>query len=288
MTPRQAAVLARLGRALMVIGALTMLFGGYQLWFTDTLQRSTQTQLTTEVRQYLPSGSTPRVTGPATPLPTSADPGEGHWVGEISIPAINLRQVVVNGTTVNDLRLGPGHYLGTPMPGEAGNVAIAGHRTTWGRPFRNLDKLKVGDQIVIATPRADVLYRVAWTKVVAPTDLSVIGPSGANTLTLTTCHPAYSASQRLVVRATLTAVGHLRPEDPSITVSKTITKDVPHHSWWTVTLWAGLALALYLVAMRVMRSMRRRAVVLVVALVVAVPVLLSLFNAISWQLPAGY
>jgi sortase A len=284
----QAAFLARLGHTLIALGTLTMLFGGYQLWFTDTLQHSTQTQLTTEVRKYLPSGSSPRVSGTATPLPRSADPGEGHWVGLISIPAINLQQVVVNGTTVNDLRLGPGHYIGTPMPGEAGNVAIAGHRTTWGHPFRNLDKLKKGDQIVVSTPRADVLYRVAWSKVVAPTDLSVIGPSGGNTLTLTTCHPAYSASQRLVIRANLAAVGQLRHEDPSVTISKTIKKDVPRHSWWTLTLWAAITLALYLATLRILKSVRRKAVVIVVALIVAVPVVLTLFNAISWQLPAGY
>lgn len=284
----RAAVLARVGRTLILLGTLTMLFGAYQLWFTDTLQRSTQTELTTEVRRYLPSGSAPRVSGSATPLSRMADPGEGHWVGVLSIPAINLQQVIVNGTTVTDLRLGPGHYIGTPMPGEAGNVAIAGHRTTWGRPFRNLDKLQKGDQIVISTPRADVLYRVAWSKVVAPTDLSVIGPSGANTLTLTTCHPAYSASQRLVIRANLAAVGQLRHENPSVTVSKIIKKDVPRHSWWTLTLWAALALALYLIVAWLVRRVRYRALVVVAGLVVAVPVILTLFNAISWQLPAGY
>ena len=285
------ALFARLGRTLITLGTLTMLFGAYQLWFTDSLQRSTQTELTTEVRKYLPSGTSPRVSGTATPLPRSADPGEGHWVGLISIPAIALQQVIVNGTNVNDLRLGPGHYIGTPMPGEAGNVAIAGHRTTWGHPFRNLDKLRPGDQIVISTPRADVLYRVEWSKVVAPTDLSVIGRSNGNTLTLTTCHPAYSASQRLIVRATLAAVGQLRHDNPSITISKTIKKDVPHHSKWTMLLWAAVTLALYLLTSRLVRtarSTRLRIAVLVVALVVAVPVILTLFNAISWQLPAGY
>jgi sortase A len=287
---RRARSLGRLGHALITAGVVVLLFGGYQLIVTDTLQHSTQTQLTTEVRRILPSGSAPRVLGTATPLPRSLDPGEGHWVGVLSIPAIKLQQVIVNGTTVNDLRLGPGHYLGTPMPGEAGNVAIAGHRTTWGRPFRNLDHLKRGDQIVIATPRADVLYRVAWQRVVAPTDLSVIGPSGTNSLTLTTCHPAYSAAQRLIVRAELVAVGHVRRTPVSITEtqSRTITSDIPRPSAWHIVIWGSLALAVYLLTWRFVRRTRRRALVIVAGLLVGTPLLLALFNAVSWQLPAGY
>jgi sortase A len=238
----------------------------------------------------LPGGAAPRVLGTATPLPRSVDPGEGHWVGVLSIPAIDLQQVIVNGTTVNDLRLGPGHYLGTPLPGEAGNVAIAGHRTTWGRPFRNLDHLKRGDQIVISTPRADVLYRVDWTRIVAPTDLSVIGPTGTNSLTLTTCHPAYSAAQRLIVRAELAAVGQIRRTPISVTetTSRTITTDVPRPSGWTSALWGLLVLAVYVLTWRVAQRVRRRALVIVAGLIVGTPLVLALFNAISWQLPAGY
>lgn len=285
---RRADLLSHVGHLLITLGVVTVLFGGYQLWFTDTVQRATQTRLIREVRDVLPDGTTPRVTGPAAPLTTQPDPGEGHWVGTISIPAIHLEQVIVNGTSVNDLRLGPGHYLGTPLPGEAGNVAIAGHRTTWGAPFRNLDKLTAGDQIVITTPRADVLYRVTSSTVVAPTDMSVIAPTGSNTLTLTTCHPAYSASQRLVVRATLAAVGHLRPAQHVVTVSKVITRDTRPHSWRPLLLWGALAMALYLVARRLLRTSTRRILVLGAAVVLAVPVLLGLFSAISWLLPAGY
>lgn len=287
---RRAKSLARLGHTLISVGTLVVLFGIYQLVVTDTLQRSTQTQLTTEVRRVLPSGTTPRVIGTATPLPRSIDPGEGHWVGVLSIPAIKLQQVVVNGTTVNDLRLGPGHYLGTPLPGETGNVAIAGHRTTWGQPFRNLDHLKRGDQIVIATPRADVLYRVEWLRIVAPTDLSVIGPTGTNSLTLTTCHPAYSAAQRLVVRAELAAVGQARRTPPSVTAttSRTITSLVPRPSAWTIALWATLVLAVYLLTWRTLRHVRHRALVVLVGLLVGTPLVLALFNTVSWYLPAGY
>lgn len=285
---RHADLLAHVGHALITLGLITILFGGYQLWFTDTVQHATQTKLIREVRNVLPDGTAPRVTGPATPLPALPDPGEGHWVGTLSIPAIHLKQVIVNGTSVNDLRLGPGHYIGTPLPGEAGNVAIAGHRTTWGAPFRNLDKLTAGDQIVITTPRADVLYRVTSSSVVSPTDMSVIAPTGSNTLTLTTCHPAYSASQRLVIHATLAAVGHLRPEQQIVTVSKVITRDSRPHSWGPLLLWGALALALYLLTLRLLRTTTRTVLVLGVALVLAAPVLLGLFGAISWLLPAGY
>ncbi len=78
-------------------------------------------------------------TGPPVTAPHTEAPAEGDPVGEIRIPAIGLDQVVVEGTNTNDLRQGPGHYIGTPLPGQGGNAAIAGHRTTYGHPFYNLD-----------------------------------------------------------------------------------------------------------------------------------------------------
>jgi sortase A len=112
--------------------------------------------------------------------------------------------VVVEGTTASALRAGAGHYPQTPLPCEVGNVGIAGHRTTYGRPFHNLDRLKEGDDIILETPVGECRYKVAKVPyVVLPTDTSVVAPASESLLTLTTCHPKGSASHRLVVRAVL-------------------------------------------------------------------------------------
>ena len=127
----------------------------------------------------------------------------GDSLTRIKIPALGLDTVVVEGITPSALRAGAGHYPQTPLPCEGGNVSIAGHRTTYGRPFGNVDQLKPGDTIELTTPIGGCVYQVArdpW--VVAPTEMSVIDPTAERSLTLTTCHPKGSAAQRLIVRAT--------------------------------------------------------------------------------------
>ena len=127
---------------------------------------------------------------------------EGDALTRLSIPTIGVDTVVVEGTGASALRAGAGHYPNTPLPGEEGNVAIAGHRTTYGKPFANLDRLKVGENIVLETPIGRHVYRVTRDPfVVSNTDFTVIAQTPGKTLTLTTCHPKGSARQRLVVRA---------------------------------------------------------------------------------------
>jgi len=97
---------------------------------------------------------------------------------------------------------GAGHYPQTPLPCEAGNVAIAGHRTTYGKPFGNLDRLKAGDTIELTTPVGGCVYQLVKAPfIVEPTDMSVIDPTAERMVTLTTCHPKGSAAQRLIVQA---------------------------------------------------------------------------------------
>jgi sortase A len=129
----------------------------------------------------------------------------GDPITKISIPAADLKPtVVVEGTGASALRAGAGHYPNTPLPGEEGNVAIAGHRTTYGKPFANLDRLKPGDEIFLETPVGKYTYKVTKDPFpVSPTDFSVIAQTPGKTLTLTTCHPKGSARQRLVVKAEL-------------------------------------------------------------------------------------
>ena len=138
--------------------------------------------------------------------PEKAAVGDG--LTRLRIPTLDVDVVVVVGTTRKALRAGAGHYADTAFPGEEGNVAIAGHRTTYGRPFHRLDEVSPGDLLELVTPVAVHTYRASapfdghanpW--VVAPTEVSVIGQvQGQRLLTLTTCHPKGSAKQRLIAR----------------------------------------------------------------------------------------
>jgi sortase A len=129
----------------------------------------------------------------------------GDSLTRIKIPAINVDVVVVEGTTASALRAGAGHYPETPLPCEIGNVAIAGHRTTYGRPFNHLDLLKPGDKVTLQTPIGECTYQITTMPfAVSPKDVDVVANTPSQpTLTLTTCHPKGSAAQRLVVKATM-------------------------------------------------------------------------------------
>jgi sortase A len=136
--------------------------------------------------------------------------GVGDGLTLLRIPKIGVKVLVVQGTTPAALRAGAGHYVNTPLPGEVGNVGIAGHRTTFGRPFNRLQELKPGDLASLETPFAVYTYKAVpvfgghdnpW--VVTPNDFSVVSQGTGHLLTLTTCHPKGSARQRLVMRFSL-------------------------------------------------------------------------------------
>jgi sortase A len=126
-------------------------------------------------------------------------PLAGDAIGRIEIPAIGVKDYVVEGTDLDNLRKGPGHYPETPLPGDRGTVAIAGHRTTYGAPFRKIDKLRRGQEVAVDMPYGRYVYRVERTKIVEPTDLSVLDRVRYDRLVLSACHPLYSAAQRVVV-----------------------------------------------------------------------------------------
>ncbi len=125
----------------------------------------------------------------------------GDPVGRIRIPEIDANQVIVEGTDGGTLRKGPGHYPETPLPGVRGTVAIAGHRTTYGAPFRDLDKLERLDEIVVEMPYGRFVYRVEKSQIVEPSATYVTRRVGYDRLVLTACHPKYSAAQRIVIFA---------------------------------------------------------------------------------------
>ena len=127
----------------------------------------------------------------------------GDPVGRLRADAIGLDEVVVQGTDGAALRDGPGHYPDTPLPGAGGTVGIAGHRTTYGAPFRDVDELEQGDRIVLEMPYGRFAYRVERTRIVAPTATWVTRRTAYDRLVLTACHPLYSAAERIVVFARL-------------------------------------------------------------------------------------
>jgi sortase A len=128
-------------------------------------------------------------------------PLPGDAIGKLEIPAIGVSEYVVEGTDTGNLRKGPGHYPETPLPGEPGTVAVAGHRTTYGAPFRDLDKVRRGDEIIFDTPFGRFIYRIEEQRIVDDSDLSVLEPVGYKRLMLSACHPLYSAAERIIVFA---------------------------------------------------------------------------------------
>jgi sortase A len=127
----------------------------------------------------------------------------GSAVGRIRIPAIDASFVVVKGTGTSELENGPGIYSETNFPGVPGTTAIAGHRTTYLAPFRHIDQLHRGESIVLEMPYARLIYKVMGSRVVLPTDVSVLDPAGYSRLILSACTPLFSASHRLIVFARL-------------------------------------------------------------------------------------
>ena len=189
------------------VGVILLLFAAWQLWGTSIeqghAQRSLGQDFQTEVHHApaRPPGGQLLVSA-NTRLP---DPPQGSAVGRLQIPSIGLDQYVVEGTAAADLAKGPGHYTGTSQPGQAGNVAIAGHRTTYGAPFNHLDELRINDRIILTADDGQRLTYVVSQEPVAvtPRDVSILNTGSDNRLTLTTCNPKFSASQRLVVVALL-------------------------------------------------------------------------------------
>lgn len=238
-------VVGAIGRTFITVGVLILLFVAYQLWgtgiytaqqqdeleqqFDQALQQegqdapTTSSSTTTTTVAGAPPSSTTTSTTQAPPPPP---PPDGEAVARIRIPKIGVDAIVVNGVGRDDLRKGPGHYPDTPLPGQEGNAAIAGHRTTYGAPFADLDQLSEGDLIQVRTLQGSFEYHVTEQLIVRPTDVAVIDPTPVDpddpdegnlaTLTLTTCNPKYSAAQRLVIQA------DLEPEQEALPAPKIV------------------------------------------------------------------
>lgn len=244
--------LGGIGRTLITVGLLILAFVAYQLWGTGWFTAREQSSLTKRFHRELAqeratapvptAGPTTTARGATTsPPPTTAAPvrpsddaiarilrdvKEGDPIGIIHLPWSDY--AIVQGTSRDDLKKGPGHYLDTPYPGQLGNAAIAGHRTTYLHPFSSLDTLQVGQTFTIDMLWGRYTYRVMTPPTpVLPSDVYVAEtgaptkgpkldhpdrrPADQGWLTLTTCHPKFSASHRLIVQAELVVAKSPKP-----------------------------------------------------------------------------
>lgn len=210
------------GQLLVTAGLVVLLFVVYEVWVTDLFSERKQDQLSTELREDWDTGSDDP-TVPTLPGGGLSDIPLGEGFAFIRIPRFgeDYVKVILEGTDEEELVEGPGHYVDSAMPGEEGNFSLAGHRVGKGSPFLDLDQLQPGDPIVIETVDTWFVYRVVGPddpngvpaqQIVSPSDVSVIaptpngpldGPTSGSYLTLTTCHPKFSARERLIVHAVL-------------------------------------------------------------------------------------
>jgi sortase A len=202
---------------LLVIGILLLAEAGVTLVWQEPLSalsaRDDQGELSERLRRAesaalaAPAGFAGRGGGRSTVLARRyrrrTPPGEP--LGRIQIPRLGLNFVFVAGTSGEELKKGPGHYSRTALPGERGTVGIAGHRTTYLAPFRRIDDLRRGDEIVIRMPYGRFRYRVEGSIVVSPENGTPLREVRHDRLALTTCTPLFSAAKRLIVTARLSA-----------------------------------------------------------------------------------
>jgi len=189
------------GAVLIWAGALVLSFVGYQLFGTSVAAARAQDGLRADFAEVSNALKAIR------PVP-------GGAVGIIEIPKIGVDWAVVEGVGTVELKAGPGHYPATPMPGQPGNAAIAAHRTTYGAPFNRLDELTAGDAVLVTTSQGEFRYEVRSATVVDPSAAEVLDPTDDSRLTLTTCHPEFSARQRLIVVAELASPPASPPTTP--------------------------------------------------------------------------
>lgn len=204
--PPRAKKKRRKGKALIIAGLVMILAGLLALagvysyiYYTDRKAASAQEELSRRWEEE----------------PSSSEDGDvsvGDGIARIIAPSIGLDAIVVELWGLDDadnLKRGPGHIPGTAYPGQPGNMVISGHRTTYGAPFRRIEQLADGDEVVLLTAENRYVYIVYDQRIVMPTDLTVLEQAGEPKLTLTACHPWYSAAQRIVVIARLAESGEL-------------------------------------------------------------------------------
>jgi sortase A len=320
---------------MIAAGVLILLFVTYQLWGTGLRTAAAQNQLREQFQELQAQAraaadatttTAPTTTDPNAPPPTlpPAPGGElppavpGDVLGVIRIEKIGVDFQIVEGVALGFLTEGPGHFPSTPFPGQAGNAALAGHRTTWLAPFNRIDELAPGDTITVETVQGLFTYEVMpqpgavegevlGHHIISPTQVEILDPPGEpglDTLTLMACHPKFSAAQRIVVVAKL--VGNPAPTTEKSEESKAAADsgetgllaeseglaggdpEARNHAIGWSLVAAGIWLVIFLIARRwSWRQVPKWLVYGVGVIIFAVPLFLA-FESINQLLPAGY
>jgi sortase A len=198
------ALVRGVGELLITAGLVVLLFCVYQLFWTNVEAGRAQDRVAQDLTD---DWRRPQPPGPSAPSLSPVDFGKGFAFLRIPRLGEDFAVPVVQGVRESDLARGIGHYPKTVGPGAVGNFAVAGHRATHGEPFRNLDRMRTGDRVVVETKDTWFTYVVDRTRIVSPADVWVIEPvpgrPGAKPtrelMTLTTCHPRWASTHRLIV-----------------------------------------------------------------------------------------
>lgn len=227
-------VLRGIGQTLITLGLVVLLFVVYEVWITNIFAHRDQERVANALKKEWQNGQDPLL-----PLPGEKDPTIplGTGIGVLYIPRLgqDFHFTIVQGSVVptdSQLEKGPAHYRDTALPGQLGNFAVAGHRVGKGEPFLNIDKLRSGDSVIVETKSWWYVYRVKGSprganpqndkrdadglpgrEIVDPSDGNVLlpvpdHPGKAPTehlMTMTTCHPKFTASHRMIVYSALVA-----------------------------------------------------------------------------------
>ena len=267
-----------LGRTMIVAGLLLLSFVAYQLWGTGIVEGRSQTAI---AKQF------------AKPQPIQ--PQLGGLVGRITIPSIGVSKYVVAGVRLKDLERGPGLFPGSPLPGQKGNVAIAGHRTTFGAPFSRIDELRGNERIILESKDGTFTYIVnGEPKIVLATDTAVAKTTNPDIaiITLVSCYPKWTSTKRIVVVATLDSTVLPLPATPLVTSEPIDQQSIA--GWfhdptaWPTVLFFGLALiVIRIVAGLMTRRGRRKIFVYPIAFGIFIPTLFLFFGGLARLLPAN-
>lgn len=294
----------------MRVGALVLLFVAFQLWGTGLATSQAQNRLADEFDGQLAAIAAPPTTipdEPESPVTAPADlpiPEAGDPVARIEIPRIGVDFIVLQGVDLRLLQDGPGHFPQTPLPGQAGNASIAGHRTTYKAPFNRIDELDPGDEITITSLQGTFTYRVdTWPNVngvgvlghfiVESSDIGILDQTFGNRLTLMACHPKFSAAQRIVVTATM--VSNPAPTTSQGDLGDLVTTDASvdalaggdSGAWPGALLFSALAGAIWFGTWFAARSWKRWPAYLIGTPLVLVALFFA-FQNIAKLLPASY
>jgi sortase A len=300
-------VIGVLGRIFVAAGLLILFYTTYLLWGTGVYTAQEQERLSQELAQAQPEAEAPPViSGDEVPSARpAAKPKMGAPLFTLVIPDLGFRQVVVNGVEQEDLKKGPGHFPDckdvakgvdcvddSKFPGEGGNVAISGHRTTYGAPFFRLNELKPGAVIDVESNGLRYRYKARGQKIVDPfSGFEVVKQHGKDELTLTTCHPRFSAAQRLIVGADFEGVAPITRPTPAKVGGKTPVLE-PNKSKAVipadVLVLASVSITAALAAMALSRRMRIWAAYSAVVIGGSAALWVAVFPQIIRLMPANY